>query len=78
MLKDNYEGLTHDGTRRQFNLKYIKDGIIEKEFGKLYSKLFDWRQKGDYGDLFDFSEDQVLPLFEPTESLLLTIQKLIE
>ncbi|HBX50312.1 MAG TPA: hypothetical protein DEH02_04480 [Bacteroidales bacterium] len=77
LLTDNYDGLTHDGTRSQFNLKYIKDGKIDKEFGKLYSKLFDWRQKGDYGDLFDFTEEQVSPLINPTEKLLIEIQKRI-
>jgi len=77
LLIENYDGLTHDGTRSQFNLKFIKDGKIQKDFGKLYSKLFDWRQKGDYGDLFDFTEEQVLPLIEPTENLLMEIKRLI-
>ncbi len=77
LLIENYDGLTHDGTRSQFNLKFIKDGKIQKDFGKLYSKLFDWRQKGDYGDLFDFNEEQVLPLIEPTENLLMEIKRLI-
>jgi hypothetical protein len=77
LLIENYDGLTHDGTRSQFNLKFIKDGKIQKDFGKLYSKLFDWRQKGDYGDLFDFTEELVLPLIEPTENLLMEIKRLI-
>lgn len=77
LLNENYDCQTHDGTRNKFNLKYIKEGKIDKEFGKLYSKLFDWRQKGDYGDLFDFTEEQVTPLLEPTEKLLLIIKNLI-
>lgn len=77
LLTDNYNGQTHDGARKQFNLKYIKDGMIDKEFGKLYTKLFDWRQKGDYGDLFDFKAEQVFPLLEPTEKLLITIKNYI-
>lgn len=77
LLSDNYEGQTHDGARTQFNLRYIKDGKIDKEFGKLYTKLFDWRQKGDYGDLFDFNEEQLAPLLQPTEELLSTIKKII-
>ncbi|MCF8365292.1 MAG: HEPN domain-containing protein [Bacteroidales bacterium] len=77
LLTENSEGLTHAGTRSQFNLKFIKEGRISKEYGRLYSKLFDWRHKGDYGDLFDFTENQVLPLIEPTENLLLEIKKLI-
>jgi len=77
LLSDNFDGQTHEGTRNQFNLKYIKEGKIDKESGKLFSKLFDWRHKGDYGDLFDFTEDQILPLIEPVEALLIEIKKLI-
>ena len=77
LLTDNYNGQTHDGVRNQFNLRFIKEGTIDKEFGKLYTKLFDWRQKGDYGDLFDFKEEQVSPLIDPTEKLLLTIENII-
>jgi uncharacterized protein (UPF0332 family) len=43
----------------------IKTKRIEKEFGKIYSQLFTWRQKGDYDDLFNFSEEKVIPYFEP-------------
>lgn len=77
LLTENSDGLTHVGTRSQFNLKFIKEGRINKEYGKLYSKLFDWRHKGDYGDLFDFTENQVMPLIEPTENLLMEIKKII-
>ena len=46
LLKDGISTQTHAGLKTQFNLHYIKTGIIEKEFGKLYVKLMDWRQKG--------------------------------
>lgn len=78
LLHNNYEGQTHVGVRNQFNLQFIKNGKLSKEFGKLYSKLFDWRQKGDYGDLFDFTEEQAFPLIAPVENLLKEIKKLIE
>ena len=34
------------------------------------SWLFDFRQKGDYGDLFDFTETKVKPLIEPTKKFI--------
>jgi len=37
--------------------------------------LFDYRLKGDYGDLFDFDTDIVEPLFEDVELLINTIKK---
>lgn len=62
LLKNNIETTTHDGSRTQFGLNFIKAGLIDKKYGKLYSKLFDFRQKGDYGDLFDFDKETITPL----------------
>ena len=78
LLNENIVARTHDGIRNQFNLNFIKTGKIDKEFGRFYSLLFDRRQKGDYGDLFDFTEEQVMQLFDPIENLLVAIRKLIE
>jgi len=51
---------------------------MEVNYGKLYSQLFSWRQKGDYDDLFDFDEKTVLPYLEPVKALIGRISVLIE
>ena len=56
LLKNDIETQTHDGARTQFGLHFIKSGKIDRKFGKLFTKLFDLRQKGDYGDLFDYDD----------------------
>ena len=61
---------THNGAKSNFSEHFIKNGIISKELGKMYSQLFTWRQKGDYDDLFDFDKDKVLPYFEPVKNLI--------
>ena len=66
---------THNGTKSNFSEHFIKKKIIPQEFGKIYSQLFTWRQKGDYDDLFDFDKDKVLPYFEPVQDLLKLIEK---
>ena len=78
LLKNRLETKTHDGTRTMFGNEFIKSGIIDKKYGKLYSKLFDLRQKGDYGDLFDFDEDTVLPLIDQVKEFLTEINKFVE
>jgi uncharacterized protein (UPF0332 family) len=50
LLKNGVETQSHDGARTQFGLDYIKSGKVDKKYGKLFTKLFDFRQKGDYGD----------------------------
>ena len=61
---------SHEGTISQFSLHFAKGGIVPKEMGKFYHDLFELRLKGDYSDRFDLTEEDVMPLFEPTEQLL--------
>lgn len=75
LLKSNIETQTHDGARVQFGLYFIKPGIINKSYGKLFSKLFDYRQKGDYGDLFDYDKKIAKPLIEQVKGFLIEIEK---
>jgi len=44
----------------------------------LLSELFDWRQKGDYENIFDYDNEAVDPLFEPVEEMLKLIEKEID
>ncbi len=62
LLKHDVQVKTHDGVRTQFGLQFVKTGLIDKRFGKLYTQLFDFRQKGDYGDMFNFDMETVQPL----------------
>ena len=64
LLYYNHKTTTHNGVKSIFSEHFIKKNIVSKEFGKKYSQLFTWRQKGDYADLFDFTEEKVLPYSE--------------
>jgi len=75
LLKSDLSTRTHDGARTKFGNEFIKTGVIDKKYGKLYSKLFDYRQKGDYGDLFDFDGEIVLPLVDKVKEFIEEINK---
>lgn len=74
LLHDNFYPSTHTGAKSNFNQYFINTNIIDKEFGRIYSQLFTWRQKGDYDDLFDFDENKVVPYFIPVKKLILTVE----
>ncbi len=78
LLHSDFKPTTHNGTKSIFSEFFIKTGKIKKEYGKIYSQLFTWRQKGDYDDLFDFNKDKVLPYFSPVNALIEEIEKMIE
>ena len=79
LYKKDIKSETHNGIKSQFNHHFIKSGILEIKYGKLYSNLFDWRQESDYADFIDFDSDTVLPLIakvsELNELLLEIIKK---
>lgn len=76
-LKDGIETKTHSGLRNQLNLHYVKNGKIPIELGRLYSDLFDSRQKGDYGDMYDFDRETVESFLVPVKEFIDTIKKLL-
>jgi uncharacterized protein (UPF0332 family) len=68
---------TRTGCKTQFGLNFVKTGLVTIERARLYADLMDWRQKGDYGNIFDFDRESVEPLFEPVERFLIANGKLI-
>lgn len=74
-VKDNT--LTHSGIKYIFNNHFVKTNKISAEEGKFYSNLMNLRQKGDYGDLYDFTKDDVQKLFEPSKIFITSIKSLV-
>jgi uncharacterized protein (UPF0332 family) len=49
----------HSGVRAAFHREFIKTGVLEVEWGKLYDQLFEDRQEGDYVALILFNREYV-------------------
>ena len=77
LLQNKVETKSHDGARRQFGLTVVREGLVEKRLGKLYTNLFNIRHKGDYGDLLDFDEQTVTPLLPQVREFLNQIKLLL-
>jgi uncharacterized protein (UPF0332 family) len=77
LYKYDINANSHAGLKHQFTLHFIKTGLIEKSLGQVFVQLFDWRQKGDYGDFYDFDKEKTLPLFIPVETLIEKVVSMI-
>lgn len=64
---------SHEGVITQFGFNFVKTGKVDREKGKLLSKLFSLRLKGDYSDKFDLKEEDLQPLIEPSEEFVPSI-----
>ena len=77
LLESDLNPTTHNGAKSNFSEHFILTNKIQKEYGKMYSQLFTWRQKGDYDDLFDFDKDKVMPYFKPVKDLIDLIENTV-
>ncbi len=78
LVNNNIIATSHNGVRQMFGLHFVKSGKISKENGKLFSDLFDNRQKGDYVDFIKYSKDTVLEFIKPVENFIKSIEKLLQ
>jgi hypothetical protein len=58
--------------------EFIKTGLFDKDFGKLFSDLFDWRQEGDYSDFVSFDKDLIIPLINKSEEFITLIKTFLK
>lgn len=77
LFKNEINAETHNGVKTQFFLNFVKNGIVSKEHGRLYSHLFDWRQESDYADFIDFDEETAKPLLQEVNDLNERLKDLI-
>lgn len=66
---------SHSATKSQFSMHFIKTGRLDKKYGRLISQLFDWRQKGDYENVFEYEKEVVEPLFVPVKEMIEEIER---
>ena len=78
LVKRGIDVSSHSGSRQKFGQLFIQPGQISKELGKHYSDLFEKRQKGDYNDFFDFDEETVLRLYQPSVDFINEIERLMD
>ena len=54
-----------------------RSGLFQIEEFRVYAKLLNWRSKGDYSDLFDFTKEDVNTMMEPVKQFMDKIAGLI-
>jgi uncharacterized protein (UPF0332 family) len=69
---------SHSGTRLKFGQEFVKAGLIDKKYSKVYSDLFEKRHKGDYNDFFDYDEETVKRLFPQAQEFVKVVSGLLE
>ncbi len=78
LVLNDIQTKSHSATKSKFSLLFVKTGKFEKKYGRLFSELFDWRQRGDYENIFDYDNESVKPLFDPVDEMIDLIEEEIK
>ena len=78
LLYKNISAKSHSGVIGQFSEHIVRTGIISIEDFRVYAKLLNWRTKGDYNDLYDFTKEDVGTMMKPTKCFIDKVAKDIE
>ena len=76
LINDSRQIRTHNGVKSVLSL-YNKENKIDKSLIKIYGRLFNMRQRGDYEDWVIIEDDDITPLLEPAEKFIAEIENLI-
>lgn len=77
MVKSGYNIKSHAGLITVLGKEFVLNGMLTKEDAKLSSRLLNMRNAGDYDDMFDWEEEDIMPLFPKVEALLLKLKTLL-
>jgi len=78
LLTENLSSSKHSGIRALFNEKFVKTGKVEIEMGRLFSRVYEFREESDYKDFAEFELAKVKELLESAERFIGEIEKIIE
>lgn len=77
LVRDGHGASKHSGVKALFNRHYVKPGIVTREHGRFYNRIYDLRQEGDYMDFVFLGGDAVSPLVEVTAEFVNTLRGLL-
>lgn len=76
LLSKNISSSKHSGVRALFNKEFVNKGLIDKDLGRFYSKMFERRQRGDYEDLVEFKREDVEEWLNKAEEFVTRIEEI--
>lgn len=77
LINDGHQVNTHKGSHALFSQRYIKTGILPREYGQLYNQLQTMREESDYNCAYDVEIDELQQRIDPARRLIDDIDKLV-
>lgn len=76
-IKHQFRTSKHTQLIGWFNKKFVKEGMVDGRYGKLITRAFESRMKGDYDVFSSFTKEKVEQSFTEMKEVVAEIQRLI-
>ena len=77
LIKNEYFAYKHSEVLALLGKHFVLENMLSEEHNKLYRRIFELKQNGDYGDMIVIQKEDVIPLLEPAEKFIAEIEILI-
>ena len=77
LIKHGLHAESHQGVMVLLNKHFVKEGLIDVEYGRLFARLENMREKSDYTCLFETTEEEVVPMIPKAKELVSIIESLL-
>jgi len=78
LLTGDLSSAKHTGVRALFNEHFVRAGKVPVELGRFYTRMYDFRQKGDYGDFVEFEREKVKEWLDQARTVIDEMDRIIE
>jgi uncharacterized protein (UPF0332 family) len=78
LIKNDLSFSSHNQVKGEFHRSFVKTGLVSIVSGKIYSRLFNLRQEGDYIDFQRFESKDIEPFIEDVRKFLIEIESIIK
>ena len=78
LVANGIAAASHAGVKTMLGLHFVSKGLIDREHGKTFSRLFEIRHTGDYDD-FVYCDKEMIDEYTPkAEAFIGSIKELLE
>ena len=77
LIKKGLHAGSHQGVSVLFNKHFVKEKLVNEEYGRLLARLENMREKSDYTCLFETTKEEVMPMIPQAKDMISIIESLI-
>lgn len=78
LIDEPYTSSKHSGVLSYFNRRFVKEGVFDRDMGRWVNKAFELRQRSDYREYFEATENQAIDLTSKAERFVSIVRAHID